>query len=147
MVKPLWIAGLVMVVATAACRTTASGPPHIEADRSVCAYCGMLISEQLFAAAYRTSAGEARVFDDIGCLVASAKREPQPEAIRFWFHDASTGNWIDGKEATFVRVERRRTPMSGGFIAYRHAADAQGAAIEHHEHVIRGVSDLIGGGQ
>ena len=146
MMKPLWIAAVVTLVASAACRVNVGGPPHIEVDRTPCTYCGMLISEELFAAAYRTPGSDARVFDDIGCLLSSAKREANSGAIRFWFHDASTGNWIPGTEATLVRVDRRRTPMSGGVVAYRQAADAQRAALEQRGQVIRSLSDLLGGG-
>ena len=146
MMKPLWIAAVVTLAVSAACRVDVGGPPHIEVDRTACANCGMLISEPLFAAGYRTSGGEERVFDDIGCLLASAQRESNREAIRFWFHDASTGKWIDGQATTFVRVDRRRTPMSGGVVAYGQVAEAQRAALEQRGQVIRNLSDLLGGG-
>ena len=139
------IGALVTLAASAACGVTADGPPKIELDRAPCAHCGMLISETMFAAAYKGPGAEARVFDDIGCLVASSKREADPGGLRFWFHDAPTGEWIAGSDATFVKSDRLRTPMSGGLIAYRDAAAAERGAVEYQGRVIRSLTDLLGG--
>jgi hypothetical protein len=78
----------------------------------------MLISEVIYAAAYQVHGAESRVFDDIGCLRAAARNETERD-IRFWFHDASTGQWIDGEQATFVTSPSIRTPMGSGTLAYR----------------------------
>ena len=69
-----------VTLALSACGAKADGPPHIEVDRTPCAHCGMLISEPVFAAAYRAPGSEARVFDDIGCLLAAASRGQWDEA-------------------------------------------------------------------
>lgn len=137
----------VALAATGACGVSAEGPPHIEVDRTPCAQCGMLISEPVFAAAYRVPGFDARAFDDIGCLLASVKREPDPAVIRFWFHDVATGNWISGHDATFVHAVRLHTPMSGHFVAYGDAAVAERAALDHRGRVIRSLSDLLRGAQ
>jgi copper chaperone NosL len=123
------------------CAVTAEGPPAIALDRSACSRCGMLISEPLYAAAYRAPGGEARVFDDIGCLRDAARAETGP--LRFWFHDAADRGWIDGAGATFVTSSEIRSPMGGGLIAFRDAAAAQRSAAIYHGHVIRSVSDLL----
>ena len=103
----------------------------------------MLISEPIFAAAYRAPAGGARVFDDIGCLVASLSREARTDGIRFWFHDAEDVQWIDGTEAVFVKSDRLRTPMAGGLVAYRGPAAAERGAKRHEGRVIRNLDDLL----
>ena len=133
------------LAASLACGVNADGPPAIEVDRTPCAHCGMLVSEPLFAAAYKAPGAEARIFDDIACLVTSARREANADALRFWFHDAATGRWIPGAGASFVKSDRLRTPMSGGLIAYRELAAAQRGAVEHHGHVVRGLGDLMRG--
>jgi hypothetical protein len=71
----------------------------------------MLISEPMFAAAYKTPQADARVFDDIGCLLEAASHEQDKSGLRFWFHDAATSRWIDGGIATFVESASMRTPM------------------------------------
>lgn len=107
------------------CGAAADGPPRIEEDRTACAHCGMLVSERLFAAAYRAPGQEPRVFDDIACLRAAARREGDLRAPTYWFHDAESREWIDGRRATFIHAADLKTPMSGGMIAF---ADAGAAA-------------------
>ena len=126
-----------------ACRAGEEGPPRIEVDRTACAHCGMLISEPIFAAAYRSPHGEARVFDDIACMLDAAGREQNPGALRFWFHDAATSRWIDGGAATFVSSASLKTPMGGGLIAYGDEAAAVRAATAQQGAVIRTVGDLL----
>jgi copper chaperone NosL len=124
-----WIALAVAVAATIACGVKADAPPEIVVDRTACSHCGMLVSEPVFAAAYRIEGSEARVFDDVGCLVDAVRREPRRDAIRFWFHDVADGSWIDGTAAVFVKSTSLRTPMAGGIVAYRDGnAAARGAA-------------------
>lgn len=102
----------------------------------------MLISEPRYAAAYQSAGAEARVFDDIGCLLDAARAESKmPE--HFWFRDANDDKWIEGTNATFVRSTEIRTPMSGGITAYRTGAAAEKAAGAHRGQVLGGVSDLF----
>jgi hypothetical protein len=107
----------------------------------------MLISEPRFAAAYQPAGSEARVFDDIACLVQAVAREAEPGALRFWFHDANTAAWMTGAEAVFVKSERFRTPMAGGVVAYRGEAAARQAATESGGRVIGSLDDLLAEGR
>ena len=129
--------------AAVACRTGGDEPPRIDVDRTACAHCGMLISEPMFAAAYRGPHGDARVFDDIACMLDAAGREQNAGRLRFWFHDAATSQWIDGGAATFVSSASLKTPMGGGFVAYRDEAAAARAAGAQQGTVIRTVGDLL----
>lgn len=125
----------------AACGASAEGPPAIEVDRSACSHCGMLISEPLYAAAYRAPASDGRVFDDIGCLLAAARLEAV--APRAWFHDASGGGWIEAADAFFVASSEIRSPMGGGLLAYRDRAAAEQAAGRYRGTVVRSFEDLL----
>jgi copper chaperone NosL len=136
------VVAIVMLAAGAACAVKADGPPRIEVDRTPCAHCGMLISETMFAAAFKAAGAEPKVFDDIGCLLNAAKREADQNSLRFWFHDAATGEWIAGTDATFVRSDQLRTPMNGGFVAYRDSGAAALGAAEHQGHVIANLAAL-----
>jgi nitrous oxide reductase accessory protein NosL len=78
------VGAIVVLAAGAACGVKADGPPEITVDRTACSHCGMLISETMFAAAFKAPGAEARAFDDIGCLLAAAKREADPGGLRFW---------------------------------------------------------------
>ena len=133
---------LAFVLLAAGCAGKADGPPDIVIDGSACGHCGMLISERAYAAAYRGHGAEARVFDDIGCLIAAARKETSSD-LRFWFHDARDSGWIDGRMATFVASSEIRTPMGGGILAYRHTIAAGEAARTYRGEVVRTLADLL----
>jgi copper chaperone NosL len=133
----------VLAVATVACGVKADGPPEILVDRTPCAHCGMLVSEPAFAAAYRRDGSDARIFDDIGCLLNGLSGEADHERLRFWFHDAATAVWIDRTEAVFVRSARLRTPMSSGIVAYRGEAAAGRAAVDGQATIVGNFDQLI----
>jgi hypothetical protein len=126
-----------------ACGVNADGPPEVAVDRTPCSHCGMLISETVYAAAYRGAGGESRVFDDIGCLLDALGRRDEP-GVRVWVHDAAGGGWIDGEAAVFVTAPSIRTPMNGGILAYRTAAAADEAARRHRGEIIRSLAALRG---
>jgi copper chaperone NosL len=146
-----WTLAVVATLASA-CGSNTLRPPEITVDRTACSHCGMLISEPIFAAAYRVEGSDARVFDDVGCLLDAVRREPRRDAIRFWFHDVADGAWIDGDIAVFVKAPSLRTPMAGGIVAYRDedaaargAAAAQGRVIGKVEALMASVTE--GGGR
>lgn len=137
--------GLLLLLA-GACAVKAEGPPHIAVDRTACSHCGMLISEPLYAAAYQVRGAGPRVFDDIGCLLDALGPDPDGSRaahIRFWFHDAGDGVWIDGTPAAFVTSPQIRTPMGGGILAFRERAAAQHAASTHRGDIVEALPELI----
>jgi copper chaperone NosL len=141
--KVLGVACAVVVMGiAAACAATADGAPEIVIDRTPCAHCGMLISEPVFAAAYRVDRSPARVFDDIGCMVTELRQQPQRAAIRYWVHDAESGEWIDGATAAFVKSSTLQTPMGGGILAYRSTDGATRGAAVHQGMVIDSIDSL-----
>lgn len=140
--RSLALAAVLVSAAGAGCSASLQGPPEIVVDRTACSHCGMLVSEPAYAAAYRAPGAEARVFDDIGCLLTAASEEPAAASLRFWFHDTPSAAWIDGGDAVFVRAPSLRTPMGGGIIAFRDAAAAQAAALTHEGGVTPSLDDL-----
>lgn len=132
--------GLALVVSAAGCTAQADGPPEIVLDRDACSHCRMLISEARYAAAFRAADGSTRVFDDIGCLKNAAGSTEGP---RIWVHDASDDAWMDAGDATFVVSPDIRTPMAGGVLAFRRAADAERAAQQYHGRIVRSVTALL----
>jgi copper chaperone NosL len=129
--KPMLV-GLKTLLAVAslslsACGSAASGPPPVTLDETACAHCGMLVSDLAFASAYRTEAGDALVFDDLGCLL----RELPSEGARVWVKDYETSEWLEAEAAFFVRSDSIETPMGGGIIAFssREAAERRGGVL------------------
>lgn len=123
-----------------ACAARAGGPPEIVVDRTACSHCGMLISELIYAAASQVPDAEARVFDDIGCLLSTM--EAGQAAPRVWVQDAEGGGWIEGDAATFVTSPKIRTPMGGGTLAFRSADAAARAAAGVGGDVVTSLSAL-----
>ena len=130
-----------MVLLSTGCAVKADGPPEIVVDRTPCSRCGMLISEPIYAAAFRSTGNATRVFDDIGCLRDAARTERGP--LTYWFHDADDGAWIDGPQASFVSSLDIRTPMGGGLIAYRDPSAAERSAARRRGRVVRSLGDLL----
>ena len=125
-----------------ACSAKVAGPPVIVVDTTACSHCGMFVSEPIFAAAYQANAAEARVFDDIGCMLDALRREAA-SPIHVWVQDAAGAGWVDADQAIFVASERIRTPMSGGLLAYADAAAAEKAAATSGGEVMRSLQELM----
>ena len=92
-------------------------------------------SEPVYAAAYQTQDQQARVFDDIGCMLDAVRRE-SAAPLHLWFQDANGGGWLDADTAVIVASTHVSTPMHGGFLAYATAAAAATAAAEHRGEVV-----------
>ncbi len=119
---------LISIVASAcASQADASGPPEIVYGRDLCVECGMLITEERFAAAYRFE-NEARRFDDIGgMLLHGTETQELPAAAGdAWVHDWESRAWLSAEDAWYVIAEGLVTPMGYGIVAFadRAAADA-----------------------
>lgn len=133
---------LILIALLLAACAGADGPPTVALDRTACAHCGMLVSDLRYAAALRLRPGEeARVFDDIGCMLQEWPRTGDGATAAAWAMDVD-GTWIDAREATFVRGAIR-TPMGGGIVAFRDPqAAAEYAAIVSDARVVK-FADLL----
>lgn len=134
---------LFIALLAAGCSAKADGPPAIQVDRTACEHCTMLVSDERLAAAYYTAAGDARVFDDIACLLTAAASESSAEGLRFWFHDAASSEWLRGEDAVFVKSPRIKTPMHGGIVAFRQLHDAERTARTEQGRVIWTIGELL----
>ena len=104
-------------------------PPDIRYGEDICDQCGMIISEARFAAAYVTSQGEVRRFDDIGGMLRFHLERSEDVAV-FWVHDYETEAWVRADQATFVMDEELYTPMGFGIVAFSEPQRAQRLAAE-----------------
>ena len=108
-----------------------NSPPEIYYGEDVCVECGMIINEPKYAAAYYTSDGEAKIFDDLGGLCIHYL-ENEDEAANIWAHDYGTEEWINAVDATFVVADQIYTPMAFGFVAFKEDAVAVEFAEKMH---------------
>jgi len=102
-------------------------PPEIAYGQDVCERCGMIISEDKFAAAYWTAGGQERRFDDIGGMIAY-DTENSEDVASYWVHDFGTGEWMRAEEATYVLDSNLMTPMGFGIAAFADKEQARALA-------------------
>lgn len=95
----------------------ASAFPEIVYGEERCAFCGMQIDDPRFAAAWRTAQGTERHFDDIGCMVATYRRDRPDGDTRFFVHDYRNEAWLDGTVASYLVSPEIKTPMSWAVLA------------------------------
>ena len=135
-----WAAGALcytLSVLMVGCQAPRSNqPPEIRYGEETCAFCGMLISEERFAAALATATGETETFDDVGCLLHVFTRQDRSMA-HVWVHDYSSGRWLEAPHAVFVHSDQVPTPMGGGLFAFSTQEAAEQFAREVHGTVRR----------
>ena len=105
-----------------------SGPPTLRFGAEQCVYCGMIISDPHFAAAWRDASGREQHFDDIGCMVNAGRHHDPGPGVERWVHDYASQSWIGAADAVYVFSEAIKTPMAYGVAAYARREDAASAA-------------------
>lgn len=128
-------AAIVLALATTACGPPADplAPPEVVYGEDVCDHCGMILSEERFAAATIVEIdgrSEPRLFDDIGDMFAYHAANGDLVVQRWYVHDHDSVAWIDGATAHYVRAEGIRTPMGSGLAAFGDAERAAAFATE-----------------
>lgn len=137
--------GVVLLLASSCAKQADDGPPTIAYGRDECAHCGMLVSDERFAAASRAIIDGQQTtlaFDDIGDLFAWEKKHPQTRIVSRWVHDVQTRAWINAENATFVRDDEQQTPMSSGLMAFSDRPRAESRTKERGQLV--GLGELMG---
>ena len=117
---------LLVLLLLAACQSQIdlSQPPEIRFGEEVCTECGMIISEPRYAAAYYTTQGDARRFDDIGGMF-TYQAEHQEDVAQSWVHDFDTEELVKADQAFYVISDQLHTPMGFGVIAFSEQDRAQ----------------------
>lgn len=120
---------LLLGLLTACSGDSGTGPVEVKWDRDVCDRCRMVLSDRYHSAEVRGGpAGQkAKVykFDDFGCAVLWLDTQPWKEQgnVEIWVNDHASGQWIDARQAYYVRGHT--TAMEYGLGAQ--ASPAQGA--------------------
>ena len=112
-----------------------SQPPEIFYGEDVCVECSMIISDPRFAAAYYTSDGDSKLFDDIGGMAVHHAKH-QDQTGQFWVHDFETEEWIKADGAYFVMSDQIHSPMDYGVVAFSDEARAMEFATENNAMVM-----------
>ena len=118
-----------------------TGPGEVRWDRETCERCVMTVSDPNFSAQIRGGpAGEKQElikFDDLGCAVLwldqqSWKNNPE---IEIWVNQYQTGDWIDAKQAYYVK--NQLTPMNYGLGAQVEASPGAMNFTEARAHIYK----------
>ncbi len=122
---------LLVLSACGAQEGAAPRPPEIYYGEDICEFCGMIISEERYAAAYLTEDGREHIFDDIsGMVQAHLQAQAGPPVTAFFVHDYEDGRWIRAETAHYVLSEDLPTPMLSGLAALATIEQAEALAAE-----------------
>jgi copper chaperone NosL len=117
------LAALVLPLVLAAC-TAAPEPVHWGEES--CAHCGMIISDERYAAQLVDRRARTYKFDAIECAAAFVKggTVASDDVHSIWVADGPD-DWRSVSDAVFVHSENTRSPMGGGYTAHASAAVAR----------------------
>jgi len=102
----------------------AAGDPRIRYGAEPCVQCGMIISDERFAAAWRAGRDE-RHFDDIGCMIANFRKHHPAGEVAYFVRDFGGAAWLNAAAATFVSAPGLKSPMGYDIAAFATREAAQ----------------------
>ena len=101
-------------------------PPEVRWGQDVCAECGMILSDDRYAAAVvaiHDGQREVFLYDDVGEMLAHPPKTGGD--VRYWARDMRARGWIDATSAHYVRAQSMHTPMGYGVAALTDPREAQ----------------------
>ncbi len=123
-----------------------SGPQAIHYNKDACEFCKMSISVPGFATELVTTKGRIYKFDDLSCMLAYTKANPQVPVLNLYVTSfVAPHEFIKTQDAYFVRHETLKSPMGGNTAAFsdslaalKWATDARGELLNWQELQIAG---------
>jgi nitrous oxide reductase accessory protein NosL len=129
------LAALLWALGPAGCGDAPSiAPPKILLGQDICDVCGMIISDDRFAAAVvvgQDAVYESRSFDDIGCLLSYEDAHPDETVAARYVRDFRTRTWRDAEAAVYVHSGHLHTPMAFGLAACGSDAEARDITTDY----------------
>jgi nitrous oxide reductase accessory protein NosL len=119
--------------------------PSKISPNDTCFYCKSLIfisgenSQEVYAGQFITKDGFTRKFDDIGCLIADAKKVGKKNIKAFYAVDIVSQKWMLADQLHFVKADKIQTPMRCGhgvIIAFQDLSKARGTAAKYEGQVV-----------
>jgi copper chaperone NosL len=132
---------LVFVLTLAGCWKSPVMPENINSD-DACYFCKSPIAEPEYAAEFLTASGSVHKFDDMVCLIASARVTGKDNIKSIYVMAADLKTWAPAEQVTFVRSDKLRTPKNGGLIAFKDPSKAQDLASRYQAELVK-LDDLI----
>lgn len=135
MKRMLLASALLALHALSGCRQhDPHAPPTIVYGESICARCGMIISDDRFGVATVVAGergDETLLFDDFNCQFTLEASRTGLVVVRRWARDHGTREWIDPDSGWFVLARSLRTPMGSHLAAFKDDAEAAAFARRH----------------
>lgn len=140
-----YILVLLVLLGMAGCKDKIDTGPHVvHYGEDSCERCRMIISDKRFAAQYITSSGEARKFDDIGCMIddlgEAGKRGEK--ALAVYISDYATGEWIDAEKASYLQNGELKSPMGYNIAAFGSAGEMSASPFYKNGKALGGFGEL-----
>lgn len=113
---------------------------HYASDE--CAHCKMMITDEQFASQIVTEKGKAYKFDAIECMAAyHQNNSDELKGAKLYVSNYDKpGEWINAREAQFVRSEVVNSPMGESLLAFpstkeakEHISERPGALLQWDE--------------
>lgn len=131
---------LLVCSAVAGCGNEPSeGPPDVQYGHAECTNCGMIVTNERYAAAAVLPIGEPNrelIFDDINCLIEFERSRPLSANARRYVHDASSLKWLRAEEAQYVRDPAVHTPMGSGLQAFSRSSTTISSASQTYDQLV-----------
>lgn len=102
-------------------------PAEVHYGSDECAHCKMMITDAQFASQIVTEKGKAYKFDAIECMAVYHRmnEDKLDEAMLYVSNYDNPGNWINAKDAQFVKSEVVNSPMGESLLAFPSETEAQ----------------------
>ena len=126
---------LPLVLISWGCGTPSLKPVEID-PADMCSFCRMAVSQMRYAAEIVDHDENVHKFDDIGCMVRFL-RARRPGGAAVFVRDYAGGEWIDAREARYVRSDTIPSPMGGHLIALKDKSTAEDYARQFRGAVLR----------
>jgi len=140
MARSIGIALVFLAAVAAGCgRDSGIAPPQIRYGQDTCAVCGMIISDERFAAGLVTGAAppyQALAFDDVGCLLQYERSTPDAAVAARYVRDFQAPRWHAAETAFYVHGPALQSPMAFNLAASAAAADAGALAAARRGEVL-----------
>ncbi len=131
-IRLVGLGSIVGVVVLAGCGSeTNDGPPSVRFGDSICAECGMIVSDERFATATIIEAdrgNEPQIFDDFNCQMIFESKHTELTIVDRWSHDHGSNEWMHMADAWFVQSDQLHTPMASNIASFLTQSDAMAFA-------------------
>jgi len=147
MLKASLITFLVLFIVMPAAASAKKLPaPVAVQEKSSCAECGMYIQGEniKFASEMILDDGKVKYFCDIGDLFVFYEVHRNKERIAaIYVKDYLSGEWVEGRDATYLSGVKVSTPMRYGILAFKDVKSAEKFRKEKGGNKIYGFKDII----